>query len=298
MVLDSNRYAYKVVEGWAKLPEGWTWDWDTQAVACDSQDRVYVCSRNEPHLAFFDREGNFLGSWGGDVLRDVHGISIDSEDNVYCIEHNANCIYKFNRRGELVMILGRPGEPAENDGDPFNQPTDVGVVSTGEIFVSDGYGNARVHKFSPDGKWLLSWGERGDGPGQFEVPHSIQVDKYDRLWVCDRENHRIQIFDTEGRFLAEWTDIRRPDAIFIESQENMVYIAELDFQVSIYTIDGDLITRWGGGQKSEKLGEFLGYPHDIWVDSQGSIYVVEVDGQPARHRSSAAGRLEKFVRRG
>jgi streptogramin lyase len=286
MVLDSNNYAYQVVEGWGKLPEGWTWGW-IPAVACDSQDRVYVYSRSEHHLVVFDREGNFCDSWGEGMLRDAHGIYIDAEDNVYCTEHSAHCVYKFDRRGELVMTLGRPGEPAEKDGDPFNQPTDVGLASTGEIFVSDGYGNARVHKFSPDGEWLLSWGERGDGPGQFALSHSVRVDKYDRVWVCDRENHRIQIFDAEGHYLTEWAGLQRPAAIFFDPQADLVYIAELDHQVSVYTLGRELVARWGGGQQSDKPGEFLGHPHGIWMDSQGSLYVGEV---------GVDGQLQKFVR--
>jgi len=286
VIFGSGQYTYKVATGWGKLSAGWKWGW-IPAVACDSQDRVYVYSRSEHALAIFDREGNFLDSWGEKILRDAHGIYIDPEDNVYCTEHSAHCVYKFNRYGELVMELGTPDKPAEQDGDPFNQPTDLAVASTGALFVSDGYGSARVHKFSPDGELLLSWGERGNGPGQFALPHSVRVDRHDRVWVCDRENGRIQIFDANGNFLAERTGLRRPSTVFFDPNEDAVYVAELDYQVSIYTLDGKLIARWGGGQESDRPGEFLACPHGIWVDSHGDLYVSEV---------GVDGRLQKFVR--
>jgi sugar lactone lactonase YvrE len=287
MAFGSGKYRYEVEEGWGKLPRRWTWGW-IAAVACDSQDRVYVYSRSEHPLVIFDRAGNFLDSWGEDTLKDAHGIYIDSEDNVYCTERNNHCVFKFNRHGELVMTLGTPGQPApEYSGDPFNKPTDLAIASTGELFVSDGYGNARVHKFTPDGELLLSWGERGDGPGQFALSHCVRLDKHDRVWVCDRENGRIQIFDTDGNFLDQWTDLARPDTIFFDPKDNVVYIAEVDKQLSIYTLDGELITQWGGLRPSEKPGEFLGGPHGIWIDSQGDLYVSEV---------GVDGRLQKFVR--
>jgi len=170
--------------------------------------------------------------------QDAHGIYIDSEDNVYCTEHSTHCVYEFSRHGELVMKVGTSGQPAERDGDPFNQPTDLAIASTGELFVSDGYGNARVHKFSPDGELLLWWGERGTGSGQFALSHCVRVDKRDHIWVCDRENDRIQIFDTNGNFLTERIGLRRPSTIFFDPNEDVVYIAELDYQVSIYTHEG------------------------------------------------------------
>ena len=286
MTFGSGDYRYQVVEGWGRLPEGWTWGW-IPAVACDSQDRVYVYSRSDHHLVIFDREGNWLDSWGEGILHGAHGIYIDDQDNVYCTEYENHCVYKFDLRGQLVMTLGTPGTPAEEDGLPFNRPTDVGVASTGELFVSDGYGNARVHKYSADGELLLSWGERGDGPGQFALPHCARVDKYDRVWVCDRSNGRIEIFDTDGNYIEERTGLRLPDAIFLDPNEDVVYVAELDYQVSIYTFDGELLAQWGGGQKSEVPGEFLSGPHGIWVDSGGDLYVSEV---------RADARLIKFAR--
>jgi sugar lactone lactonase YvrE len=279
-------YTYEAIEEWAKLPEGWRFGW-IPAVATDSQDRVFVYSRSEHPLVIFDRTGNFLASWGEDILLDAHGIYIDAEDNVYCTERNTHCVRKFNRNGDLVLTLGTPGRQAEADGDPFRLPTDLAIASTGDLFVSDGYGNARVHKYSPDGKLIKSWGSWGSGPGEFGLSHCVRVDRYDRVWVCDREHNRIEIFDLDGKFLDEWAGLYHPDTIFFDRDKDVVYIAELDQQVSIYDFDRKLLAQWGGRRKSDTPGEFKANPHGIWVDSVGDLYVGEVQ---------VDGRLQKFVR--
>jgi DNA-binding beta-propeller fold protein YncE len=184
------------------------------------------------------------------------------------------------------MTLGTPGEPGE-DGGSLVKPTDTAVASNGDLFVSDGYGNARVHRFSSDGEHLLSWGQEGAGPGQFNTPHCVRLDKYDRVWVCDRNNRRIQIFDVDGNLLDQREARRRPDGIYIDEDEDVVYVSEIEKQVSIYTIDGELIAQWGGGVESHKPGQFVGGPHGIWVDSFGDLYVTE---------ALTEGRIQKFVR--
>lgn len=286
MSFGSGKYTYEVEPGWGKLPSGWEWGW-IPAVACDSQDNVYVYSRSEHPLVIFDREGNFLDSWGENVLEDAHGIFIDDQDNVWCVEWLTHCIHKFNKNGELVLTIGTPGEQGEMDGDPFRKPTDLAVASTGDLFISDGYENARVHKYSARGQHLFSWGEWGSGPGQFELAHCVRVDRQDRVWVCDRTNNRIQIFDTEGEFLEERTGLLHPDTIYFDPNDDVVYVAELDQQVSIFTLEGELLSQWGGRAPSDKPGEFKACPHGIWADSRGDLYVGEVQ---------ADGRLQKFVR--
>lgn len=288
MAFGFGKFTYELAEGWGKLPDGWEWGW-IPAVACDSEDRVFVYSRSKHPLVIFNREGEFIDSWGEDVLIDAHGIYIDGDDNVYCIERDNHCIFKFNNKGELLMTIGTPGKPAENDGNPFNLPTDLAIASTGELFISDGYGNHRVHKYSAEGEHLLSWGEGGDGPGQFNLSHCVRLDKDDRVWVCDRENNRIQIFDTNGDFLSEWTGLLQPDTLFFDPHEDILYLAELQQQINVYTLDRELLSQWGGAKKSDKPGEFKAYPHGIWMDSHRDLYVgqVQVDGQ-----------LQKFVRQG
>jgi DNA-binding beta-propeller fold protein YncE len=285
--ITSRKYGYQVVEGWGKIP-----DWEScgtiSAVACDAQDRVYVYTRGKHPLMIFDRDGNFTDSWGENIIREAHGMFIDGENYIYCTDRGAHCVYKFNSQGKIMMTLGEYGKTGK-DGEPFNKPTDVAVAPTGEVFVSDGYGNRRVHMYSSDGRLLLSWGTQGDQPGQFALPHSVRIDKYGNVWVCDRENNRIQIFDANGNYLKEWNNLKRPDTLFFDSEADVVYIAELDFQVSIYTLDGELINQWGGGKKSNKPGEFVGWPHGIWADSHGDLYISEVNTE---------GRLQKFRRQG
>ena len=286
MAFGSGEYRYEVAEGWGRLPDGWSWGW-IPAVACDSRDRVFVYSRSEHPLVVFDRDGQFLEEWGADVLEDAHGIFIDDQDNVFCTERNTHCMHKFDRNGKLLLTIGTPGQPGARDGDPFNLPTDVGVASTGELFISDGYGNARVHKYSPDGELIMSWGEWGTGPGQFNLSHAVRVDSEDRVWVCDRSNDRIQMFDTEGRFLTEWAGITKPDTLHFDPAGEVLYLAGLEQEVSVYSMGGELLTSWGGGRPSRKPGEFLACPHGIWSDSRGDLYVGQVQ---------ADGQLQKFIR--
>lgn len=286
MTFGAGKYTYEVIPNFGKLPTGWKWGW-IPAVACDSKDNVYVYSRSAHPLVIFDREGNFLDSWGENVLKDAHGIFIDKEDNVWCTERETHCVHKFNPQGQVVLTIGTPGVQGANDGDPFRLPTDLAIASTGELFITDGYGNARVHKYTPDGRRLLSWGGWGEGPGQFQLSHCVRLDKQDRVWVCDRTNNRIEIFDKNGNFLSEWTGLYHPDTIHFDPIDNVIYIAELDQQVSIFTLDRQLLAQWGGRVKSDKPGEFIACPHGIWTDSRGDLYVGEVQ---------ADARLQKFVR--
>ena len=283
MAFGAGTHIYEVQEGWAQLPDGWKFGW-IPAVAVDSQDRVYVYSRSEHPMVVFDREGNFLESWGDDILKDAHGIFIDAADNIYCVERETHCMRKFTSDGELLMTLGTPNQPA--DGTPFNLPTDLAVGPDGELFVSDGYGNARIHKYSPDGELIKSWGTPGDGPGEFDLPHCVRVDPRNRLMVADRSNNRIQFFTLDGEYIDEWGDFRQPDTIFIDDEET-VYVAELDQRVTILTLDGEIIAQWGSERGSTVPGEFFACPHGIWVDSHDDLYVGEVQ---------ADGRLQKFIR--
>jgi DNA-binding beta-propeller fold protein YncE len=199
-------------------------------------------------------------------------------------------------------------------GPPFHYPTNLALSTEGELYVSDGYGNARVHKFSPDGRLLFSWGEPGDGPGQFRLPHGIAVDRQGTVYVADRENSRIQLFTPDGLFLSEWTDVARPCQVFLDGAGN-VYVAELGFRagmwpgttapadapggrVSIFDRRGDLQARWGGGRSPCTPGDFFA-PHGICVDSRGDIYVAEVVMSAGGNRglvSTTCHALQKFIR--
>lgn len=284
MVFGQGTHQYTVEENWWTLPAGWEFGW-IPAVAVDSQDRVYVYSRSEHPMVVFDRDGNFIDSWGDDILKDAHGIFLDADDNIYCTERETHVIRKFTTDGELLMTLGTPDVPG-GEGEPFNLPTDFALGPDGEMYISDGYGNARVHKYSPDGELIKSWGQPGTGPSEFDLPHCVRVDPRNRLMVADRENNRIQFFTLDGEYIEEWGDLLQPDTIYIDD-DDLVYIAELGQRISIMTLDGEVVSQWGSEPGSTVPGEFFAGPHGIWLDSHGDIYVGEVQ---------ADARLQKFVR--
>jgi DNA-binding beta-propeller fold protein YncE len=310
-----GRYTCELVDGWAKLPEGESFI-DVGGLSIDSQDRVYVLNRGGHPVMVFDREGNLLSSWGEGFFIRPHGTCVGPDGSVYCTDDFGHTVSKFAPGGQLLMRLGT-GQPSDTGylreqkmmsikrgGPPFNRPTGVALSSSGEIYVSDGYGNARVHKFSPDGTLLFSWGEPGTAPGQFRTPHSVRVDKQERVWVCDRENGRIQIFNDKGEFLSQWADIGgKPCDIFFGSEED-VYVgiksAEQPHGVSIFNMDGELLTRWGSQWPPDKItdkeSDLFVTPHAIVVDSRGDIYVGEIRHEMAKvDRGNRA--VQKFARR-
>ena len=290
MEYGSGKYTYSLVEGWAKLPAGESLV-DVVGISIDKNDRVYAFGRSKRPLIVFDRDGNEVDSWGEGLFKRPHGSCMTPEGYIWLADDDSHLIYKFTKEGRLLMTLGIAGQKSDTghrDGldifeklssikraaEPFNLPTGVALSSTGDIFVSDGYGNARVHRFNPDGELILSWGEPGAGKGQFRLPHNIWIDRQDRVWVPDRENHRVQIFDTEGNFLEEWIDLWRPTHVYMDKDET-VYISELSRRISIFTIDGELLARWGNEGHSMEDPLFVG-PHVICVDSRGDLYVGEV----------------------
>lgn len=307
MAIGPHRLEYEVLEGWEQLPEGWSFV-EVAGVAVDSQDRVYVFNRGDHPVIVFDKDGKFLNAWGEGVFADAHGIFIDRHDHVYCTDHVDHTIRKFTTDGELLMTLGEPHQasdtgfvmdktPVQHSAGPFNKVTNVAVHDSGEMFISDGYGNARVHHFSADGECLASWGSPGSGPGQFNLPHSIVVDRSRRVYVADRENSRVQIFSASGEFLTSWDWLSRPCDLFLDEQENL-FVAELGWavpvpdrphfpfmkhppighapiaRVTICDLDGN-IQKQIGDNNPVLPGNFIA-PHGIWADSRGDFYVGEV----------------------
>ena len=229
---------YEAVADWEQLPQGFHHR-DVCGVAVDSRDRVYVLTRGVPRVIVYERDGTFATSWAENTFTDrTHAIRIGPDDSVYCVDDGDHTVRKFNSDGRLLFTLGTAGvasdtgydgstiESIKQGGPPFNKPTGVAVAPNGDLYVSDGYGNARVHRFSSDGVLLGSWGEPGVGPGQFYLPHSVWCTNDGRILVADRENDRIQIFDAEGRYRSEWTQIQRPTDIYIDSN-GLIYITEL-----------------------------------------------------------------------
>jgi DNA-binding beta-propeller fold protein YncE len=306
MSYGSGKYTYELVDEWAKLPKGWSF-LDAAGVAVDSSDRVYILNRGGHPVMVFDREGNLLTSWGEGYFKRAHEATFGPDGSVWCADDGSHTVTKFTREGKVLQVLGKRDQPSDTGyiqeqglssikraGSPFNRPTGVALSPSGEVYVSDGYGNARVHKFSPDGRLLLSWGEPGTGPGQFRLVHNVWLDGKQRLWVCDRENNRIQIFDTNGRFLNQWTDVLRPTDLFIDN-EGSVYVSELSQRVSIFTTDGKLLARWGSPEK-DPWKALLVAPHSISVDSRGDVYIGEV-AMTIGKIDRGAKVVRKFVRK-
>lgn len=292
----SGDYTYELVEGWAKLPAGWSF-LDIGGLAVDEADRLYVFSRSAHPVMVFSPSGDLVSSWGEGVFTRPHGIRLGPDGSVYCTDDGSHVVLKLSREGRRLMTLGSKDRPSDTGyveqadllasldtikrgGPPFNRPTGVALSSSGDIFVSDGYGNARVHRFAADGRLMVSWGEPGTGIGEFRLPHNVWVDRHDRVWVPDRENSRIQIFDVSGAVLAQWTEVVRPTDVFID-KDDVVYIPEIGHVgdagpgVSVFTIDGRLLSRWGCTPADHGTDLFVS-PHAIAVDSRGDVYVGEV----------------------
>jgi DNA-binding beta-propeller fold protein YncE len=297
---------YDVVEGWEQLPKGYEHR-DVAGVAVDLEDRVFLICRGDHPIIIYDDRGKFLGSWGeGDFTLRTHGITIGPDNAVYATDDGNHTIRKFTPNGKLLFTLGTMNKPSDTGydgkntatvsrpGGPFNRPTNIAVSPKGDLYVSDGYGNCRVHQFSPSGELKRSWGVPGQGPGEFFLPHGIAVSEDGRVFVCDRENDRIQIFSPDGEYLAEWTDTRRPTHIVFDGQ-GRAYVSELWWQpgqvshrygpagdnpaiksgrVSVYDKDGRVLARWGGADPVA-AGNFAA-PHGLAVDSRRDVYVSEV----------------------
>jgi DNA-binding beta-propeller fold protein YncE len=284
---------YALDEGWGKLPEGYEYE-RVAGVAVDGSDRVYVFNRSSHPLMVLSREGELLDAWDRDFI-EPHGAHVDQEGNVYLVDRDTYVVEKFSPGGELLLTLGEKHQPSDTGGTergalvvqaagPHNEPTGVVVSPEGNILVSDGYRNCRVHKYGAAGDLLMSWGVPGKiQPGHFHLPHGIGMDRRGRVLVCDRENHRIQVFSQEGDHLDTWSGFRQPTALAV-GPDGAVFVSELQSRVSVVDGDGNLISRWGG-DSSHEPGRFVA-PHCIALDSHGDIYVGEVlEGK----------RIQKFV---
>jgi DNA-binding beta-propeller fold protein YncE len=287
-VVGSGNLLFEPVENWEKLPAGWEFI-DAPGVAVDSRDNVYVFNRSEHPMIVLDKDGNFLRSFGeGYFSKRTHGLHIDPDDAVWCVDDGRNLVQKFSREGQLLMSLGEPDKPSKKwGGEPFNRPTHLAISPVnGDIFVSDGYGNCRVHRFRADGSHVLSWGGPGIDAGQFIRPHNVVIDADGLVYIADRENHRIQVFDPNGKFITMWNNIHRPDGIALDRAGNF-FIGELNaidgmegcpglgHRVSIYNLQGQLQTRIGDPEEGEGPTQFTA-PHGVAVDSEGSLYVGDV----------------------
>jgi DNA-binding beta-propeller fold protein YncE len=232
-------------------------------IAIDSKDRIYFFQRKNPPVLVFDEEGNLLDSWGENILVDAHGVYITPEDTIFAVARGLHEVIKFDINGRLLLRIGSRENPSWQK--PFNHPTDVAVSRSGEIFVADGYGNSRVHKFSSEGELIISWGEPGKQQGQFHTPHGIWVEK-DVVYVADRDNNRIQLFDSVGNFIDEWRDFYHPMDIYMNSLGNFV-VTDQTPRFTVLNSEGTVLAR----------GFAPNAGHGIWESTSNDIYLAGLE---------------------
>ena len=288
-VYGQGDFQYTFVEDWLKLPEGMRL-LECPGVAVDGNDRVFILTRGEHPIMVFDKDGNFERSFGQGHFSEnrTHGLYYSAaDDTLLAADDGIHTIQKFSVTGEKLMEIGEKNHPAPRwSGQPFNRPTSAAIrPSNGDIYISDGYGNSRIHVYTAEGEYRFSWGEPGIDAGQFIRPHNIAFDEDERVYVVDRECHRIQLFDTDGNFLTMWSNIHRPDAMVYWNGH--IYVGELNgmggvddapglgHRVTIYDRDGNRVCVFGAPEEGEGPGQFIA-PHGIAVDSTGAVYVSEV----------------------
>jgi DNA-binding beta-propeller fold protein YncE len=272
--IGAGKYTYEVIRDFFKLPAGQSFGMISR-VAADAQDRIYVFQRKDPPVVVFDREGKYLGAWGSGEVTDPHGLKIVGE-TVYTTDRSDSVAKSFTLDGKPLLELGTRGDHSDTGCEgppwlavraagPFNHPTEMLAHPNGDIYVTDGYRNARVHRFTRDGRLVSSWGAPGDGEGQFHLPHSIAFDPDGKLYVADRANKRIQIFTPDGAYLGQWTGMGGPNDISRGSDGNF-YIAEQEenggpAHICVRDPNGAVLAR----MESRHV-------HGVGVDTRGDIY--------------------------
>jgi len=268
-------------------------------VAVAPSGNVWVVGLGQPPVQEYDAHGRFLRGWGDGHILMGHQIRLDPDGNVWVADSGRHCVEKFRPDGTRLLTIGTPGEPGE-DATHFNEPTDMAIMQDGDVFVSDGYRNARVAHFHGDGTFVNAWGTRGSRPGQFSLVHGIVADQRGRLLVADRNNARIQVFDRDGRFVTQWSNLIVPWGLWMTPNgEVWVCGSSLagwrDDQLALATpphdqlfmrLDGDgrLLQLWSVplGDKSGQLD----WVHGIAADADGNLFAGDFHGQ----------RVQKFQR--
>jgi sugar lactone lactonase YvrE len=258
-----GKYKYRVDRDWLRLPAGRSLGFVSQ-LAVDSKGILFLLNRGDPIVQIFSSAGDLLEEWTNKPVTHGHGIYISHDDRIFIVDSDNHCIFIFDRKGNHLQTLGKIGNPSFCK--PFNHPTDVAVTLHGDIYVSDGYGNSHIHHFSPDGKLIRTWGGTGSKYGEFSNPHAIWIDQQERVLVADRENHRIQFFDLDGKYLTEIKNLYLPTDICEDSQ-GIIYISDQTPRLSAFSSAGELIGR---------CRTFGAIGHGIAVDHFGNIYIADM----------------------
>ncbi len=307
---------FEVQPGWGQLPPDVTLG-DVAGVAVDSQDRVYLFNRGDHPIVVLDQTGAFLTSWGHGVFTNAHGAHIGLDGFIYLTDNGDHTVRKFSLDGKLQRQIGEPAKPSIfMSNEPFCRCTHTALSPSGDIYVSDGYGNACVHKFAPDGKHLFNWGKPGTGPGEFNLPHNICCDADGWVYVADRENHRVQVFDGNGKYETQINNMHRPSGMALTPgpcphcivgelgpyQPVNRTTPNLGPRISVFDRSSRLVARIDQGKGPGLApGQFVS-PHSIALDSRGDMYVGEVAFTdwlsifPGTQRSEQLGRFQKFTK--
>jgi len=254
---------FEVDDAWAQLPEGTNWDGSTSWIEADRQGNIVVLVRTAPYFRMFTRDGRFVRAWGEDGLfESAHSLTIDPEGFYWVTDSVGHVVHKFSPEGERLMTLGRKGVAGDNAArDLFNQPNHVAVTPAGDIYVSDGYVNARVVHFSEDGRFLrIIGGDRGAEAGQLQVPHGVAVDSRGRILVNDSDNQRVSVFDEDGNFVESWPFPSRGGIVV--AADDTVYVSDVNAGIVNIVRDGERIDSVSADRA-----------HGLGVDSDGAIYV-------------------------
>jgi hypothetical protein len=298
--------AYEVVPDWPQRPPEIHWG-QMPSISVDKQDNVWVYTRTNPVVQVYSPEGRLIQSWREEDARTIpHALKFDSDGNVWLVDVGLQVARKFSRDGKVLLTLGTLGEAGEDERH-FNKPTDIAFGPNGDIYISDGYTNNRIVRFDKTGKYIEAWGKLGTGKGEFSIPHAIAADSKGRLYVADRNNVRVQVFDADGRWLDTWANILVPWTFWISPQDDIWICGSSPMQWTTdpkyptaplgcppkdqlfmkFSPDGKVLQHWTmpkGADDAEKPGE-LNWLHAIAFDSKGNVYLGDIIGK----------RLQKFV---
>ena len=293
---------YEWVKDWPQLPAGFILGNPT-GIAVDTSGNIFVFHRAErawptfgnfpdtpihsATILMLDRNtGKIINSWGDKMFIMPHELSVDKDNNVWVTDVGLQQVFKFTHEGKLLMVIGE-AKTAGNDSLHFDKPTAIAFANDGSFYVSDGYGNSRVVKFSSEGKYLFAWGTKGNASGEFDIPHGITLDEKGNVYVADRENSRVQVFDSSGNFLRQWTDksFGHICAITFDKQTNNFIVVDdavsmlgthhNGSDIILFDTAGNILNRFG------RTGSYDGpkcWYHDVTIDDDGNIYVGDILG--------------------
>jgi sugar lactone lactonase YvrE len=266
---------HKLVANWAQLPKGWNFG-ECSGVDVDKDDNVWVFNRSKRPVIQFDKNGKVLQTWDEAPIKSSHGIRVGPDGNIWAVDVTGHTLFTFTPQGRIVQVIGAPGGNAGTmeSKDAFNRPTGVAFGPGGEFYVSDGYVNSRVVRYGKDGVYQKQWGKAGTGDGEFRTVHDVTVDSKGRVYVADRENHRVQVFDGDGKLITKWTDVGSPWGLYYVAKENAIYMADgYANRVVKLNTEGQILGVLGSYGKTPGKFDFA---HHLAVDSTGAIYVAEI----------------------